>query len=212
MPRPQACIGTLHQQRDPWERPGGTTFHFVNDGIHSALVAGRRAGRRIGVEHLPPEYLARGARRQLASLEQTEALAIMNALRAAGGNKNKAALGLGIARSTLYRKVRALVSTSRPPSTDHRAGRTAAARAAGGQRGRPAIVTAADLWVPRNPVSSCDLDVFVPGCPDRGTDDADVGAGEDRVEGRGELAVSVTHQEPEPVGAVAGVWLGVPVS
>ena len=32
----------------------------------------------------------------------------MNALRAAGGNKNQAALSLGIARSTLYRKVRAL--------------------------------------------------------------------------------------------------------
>ena len=44
----------------------------------------------------------------IARLEQTEALAIMNALRAAGGNKNKAALSLGIARSTLYRKVRAL--------------------------------------------------------------------------------------------------------
>ncbi len=22
-----------HQKRDPWERPGGTTFHFVDDGI-----------------------------------------------------------------------------------------------------------------------------------------------------------------------------------
>jgi transcriptional regulator of acetoin/glycerol metabolism len=64
--------------------------------------------RRITVEHLPPEYLARGARRPLANLEQTEAAAILNALRAAGGNKNQAALSLGIARSTLYRKVRAL--------------------------------------------------------------------------------------------------------
>jgi dihydrofolate reductase len=26
-----------HQQRDPWERPGGTTFHFVNGGIEAAL-------------------------------------------------------------------------------------------------------------------------------------------------------------------------------
>jgi dihydrofolate reductase len=26
-----------HEERDPWERPGGTTFHFVNDGIESAL-------------------------------------------------------------------------------------------------------------------------------------------------------------------------------
>ena len=27
-----------HEQRDPWERPGGTTFHFVNDGIGPALA------------------------------------------------------------------------------------------------------------------------------------------------------------------------------
>ena len=32
-----------HQQRDPWERPGGTTFHFVNDGIHKALEQAREA-------------------------------------------------------------------------------------------------------------------------------------------------------------------------
>lgn len=30
------------QVRKPWERPGGTTFHFVNDGLDSALVSGRR--------------------------------------------------------------------------------------------------------------------------------------------------------------------------
>jgi dihydrofolate reductase len=27
-----------HERRDPWERLGGTTFHFVNDGIEAALV------------------------------------------------------------------------------------------------------------------------------------------------------------------------------
>jgi dihydrofolate reductase len=32
-----------HEQRDPWERPGGTTFHFVNDGIASALDQAREA-------------------------------------------------------------------------------------------------------------------------------------------------------------------------
>ena len=32
-----------HEQRDPWERPGGTTFHFVNDGIESALSQARQA-------------------------------------------------------------------------------------------------------------------------------------------------------------------------
>jgi dihydrofolate reductase len=32
-----------HTKRDPWERPGGTTFHFVNDGISSALDQAREA-------------------------------------------------------------------------------------------------------------------------------------------------------------------------
>jgi len=32
-----------HQPRKPWEWPGGTTFHFVNDGIESALGQARKA-------------------------------------------------------------------------------------------------------------------------------------------------------------------------
>src|SRR3954469_17953887 len=32
-----------HEKRDPWERPGGTTFHFVNDGIETALEQARAA-------------------------------------------------------------------------------------------------------------------------------------------------------------------------
>jgi len=32
-----------HEQREPWARPGGTTFHFVNDGIESALAQAREA-------------------------------------------------------------------------------------------------------------------------------------------------------------------------
>ena len=32
-----------HERRDPWERPGGTTFHFVNDGVESALEQARQA-------------------------------------------------------------------------------------------------------------------------------------------------------------------------
>jgi dihydrofolate reductase len=32
-----------HEQRDPWVRPGGTTFHFVNDGIEPALHRAREA-------------------------------------------------------------------------------------------------------------------------------------------------------------------------
>lgn len=32
-----------HDKRDPWERPGGTTFHFVTDGIGAALDQARAA-------------------------------------------------------------------------------------------------------------------------------------------------------------------------
>ena len=32
-----------HETRDPWERLGGTTFHFVNDGIEKALDRAREA-------------------------------------------------------------------------------------------------------------------------------------------------------------------------
>jgi dihydrofolate reductase len=32
-----------HARREPWERPGGTTFHFVDDGIGSALLQAREA-------------------------------------------------------------------------------------------------------------------------------------------------------------------------
>ena len=32
-----------HEKRASWERPGGTTFHFVNDGIQTALAQAREA-------------------------------------------------------------------------------------------------------------------------------------------------------------------------
>ena len=40
-----------HQVREPWERPGGTTFYFVNDGIESALARARDAagGRDVRI-------------------------------------------------------------------------------------------------------------------------------------------------------------------
>src|SRR5437868_2314290 len=40
-----------HQKRAPWERPGGTTFHFVNDGIETALAQAREAagGRDVRI-------------------------------------------------------------------------------------------------------------------------------------------------------------------
>ncbi|HEV8637781.1 MAG TPA: dihydrofolate reductase family protein [Chloroflexota bacterium] len=51
--------------RTPWERPGGTTFHFVNDGIESALrqardAAGGRDIRIAGGAHAIRQYLCAG--------------------------------------------------------------------------------------------------------------------------------------------------------
>ncbi|MFI8975235.1 sigma-54-dependent Fis family transcriptional regulator [Nocardia asteroides] len=62
----------------------------------------------IGAQDLPAGVVARASRRKLGGLELVEATTIIAAMREAGGNKNRAANTLGIARSTLYRKVRAL--------------------------------------------------------------------------------------------------------
>ena len=53
------------QVREPWVRPGGTTFHFVNDGIESALrqaraVAGDRDIRIAGGADTIQQYLNAG--------------------------------------------------------------------------------------------------------------------------------------------------------
>ncbi|MGW3106572.1 dihydrofolate reductase family protein [Streptomyces sp. NPDC001100] len=54
-----------HTKRDPWERPGGTTFHFVDDGIEHALdqaraAAGDRDVRIAGGGATILEYLNAG--------------------------------------------------------------------------------------------------------------------------------------------------------
>lgn len=53
------------QVRSPWERPGGTTFYFVNDGIESALeqaraVANGRDIRIAGGANVIQQYLNAG--------------------------------------------------------------------------------------------------------------------------------------------------------
>src|SRR5437868_45337 len=53
------------EQRIPWERPGGTTFHFVNDGIESALTQARAAAgpkdiRIAGGANVIQQYLNAG--------------------------------------------------------------------------------------------------------------------------------------------------------
>jgi dihydrofolate reductase len=55
-----------HQTREPWVRPGGTTFHFVNDGPERALelareAAGGRDVRIAGGADVIQQYLNLGA-------------------------------------------------------------------------------------------------------------------------------------------------------
>jgi dihydrofolate reductase len=38
-----------HEKRNPWKRPGETTFHFVNDGIERALEQAREAAGDLDV-------------------------------------------------------------------------------------------------------------------------------------------------------------------
>jgi dihydrofolate reductase len=52
-------------KREPWARPGGTTFFFVNDGVHSALEQARKAAgtrdiRIGGGARVLREYLKAG--------------------------------------------------------------------------------------------------------------------------------------------------------
>ncbi|MHA6792057.1 sigma-54-dependent Fis family transcriptional regulator [Pseudonocardia bannensis] len=74
--------------------------------LTSALM--RSAGRDVAIKHLPPEYRTAPIRHGLTSLQRAEREAVLNALDDCGGNKQAAAELLGIARSTLYRKIRSL--------------------------------------------------------------------------------------------------------
>jgi dihydrofolate reductase len=54
-----------HKPRNSWERKGGTTFYFVNDGVESALhqaqqVAGRKDIRIVGGAQVIRQYLTAG--------------------------------------------------------------------------------------------------------------------------------------------------------
>ncbi|WP_162180540.1 sigma-54-dependent Fis family transcriptional regulator [Gordonia terrae] len=81
-------------------------LHSLRSTVRAVLE--RNKGPEVGIHHLPSYISAHGTRRQLTGLENIEAHALMAALRSANGNKRDAADRLGIARSTLYRKMRAL--------------------------------------------------------------------------------------------------------
>lgn len=74
----------------------------------AADSAAARGSRTIDVADLPADYRGSSRACRLLGLEQAERLAIVEALDAAGGNKSHAAKSLGISRTTLYARIRAL--------------------------------------------------------------------------------------------------------
>ncbi|MGF0175589.1 helix-turn-helix domain-containing protein [Streptomyces sp. Marseille-Q5077] len=88
-------------ERHPW--PGNVTelAHLVR-----ALARQRRIGGPVRRSELPDPVREGPAGRNLSPMELAERAAILEALRRHGGNKARAAAALGIARATLYRKLR----------------------------------------------------------------------------------------------------------
>jgi transcriptional regulator of acetoin/glycerol metabolism len=84
-----------------YDWPGNV--HQLRDALAHALR--RRPVGRIEAADLP-EFCQSAPRRSLRPVDQAERDAIVIALRAAGGNRVAAAAALGLARSTLYRKIR----------------------------------------------------------------------------------------------------------
>ncbi len=83
-----------------WPWPGN-----VAELHHTVVLLARRAeGGIVEIDDLPDEL--RTPRRGLGMLESAEREAVADALRAAGGNRARAARALGIGRNTLYRKMR----------------------------------------------------------------------------------------------------------
>jgi transcriptional regulator with AAA-type ATPase domain len=89
-----------------WER--FSSWHWPGDvaELRTTVVAlaRRAAGGTVGPDDLPDEL--RAPRRTPGLMESAERAAVAEALRAAGGNRSRAAKALGIGRNTLYRKMR----------------------------------------------------------------------------------------------------------
>lgn len=73
-----------------------------------AHAAGIRSRGGIALGDLPAHYRVTTPVRPLAALDRAERDAIVNALRAADGNKVQAARDLGVSRTTLYARIRQL--------------------------------------------------------------------------------------------------------
>ncbi|GAA4827841.1 sigma-54-dependent Fis family transcriptional regulator [Saccharopolyspora rosea] len=72
------------------------------------MAAERRGAGDLTPADLPAAYRSPGPGRRLSPLEEAERDIIRSALRRNGGNKVRAAVELGIGRTTLYRRIRAL--------------------------------------------------------------------------------------------------------
>ncbi|WP_234382637.1 helix-turn-helix domain-containing protein [Streptomyces dysideae] len=88
-------------EQHPW--PGNVTelAHLVR-----ALAERRRTTGPVRRSELPDPVREGPATRRLTPMEHAERAAILEALRRHGGNKARTAAALGIARATLYRKLR----------------------------------------------------------------------------------------------------------
>lgn len=98
LPEVVTALGRIH-----WSRNVVELRSVVRD-----VLRIRRDRPDIRMCDLPADIQVRSSRRVLSRLEQCEAVAIIEAMRDADGNKKLAAESLGVARSTLYRKARAL--------------------------------------------------------------------------------------------------------
>ncbi|ANY24375.1 hypothetical protein BCM27_17655 [Gordonia terrae] len=89
--------------RLPWTHNVAELRFVVAD-----VLRNRRDRIDVRVCDLPADIQLHRNMRKLSRLEESEAIAIITAMRDADGNKKLAAEFLGVARSTLYRKARAL--------------------------------------------------------------------------------------------------------
>lgn len=87
-----------------WDWPGNVAElrYLIED------LAREHPGRSVSPYHLPERMWDAANRRALTRIEAAERAEIVAALRQTGGNRSRTAALLGIGRTTLYRKLRAL--------------------------------------------------------------------------------------------------------